>query len=37
MAYRIRINWYLATVQNQLQFYTGNAELADTLTKGERD
>lgn len=32
---RIRINWYLATVQSQLEFYTGDAELADTLTKGE--
>lgn len=29
----IRINWYLATVQSQLEFYTGNTELADTLTK----
>jgi hypothetical protein len=32
--FRIRINWYLATVQSQLEFYTGNTELADTLTKG---
>lgn len=34
IARRIRINWYLQTVQSQLEFYTGNVELADTLTKG---
>jgi hypothetical protein len=31
---RLRINWYLATVQSQLEFYTGNVQLADKLTKG---
>jgi hypothetical protein len=31
---RTRINWYLATVNSQLVYYTGEQQLADNLTDG---
>lgn len=32
---RTRLNWYMATVNTQLVFYTGDIDLADKLTDGE--
>jgi hypothetical protein len=34
LSYRTRINWYLATVNSQLVYYTGEQQLADNLTDG---
>jgi hypothetical protein len=33
----IRTNWYLATVQSQLEWYTKDDVLADTLTRGKQE
>ena len=34
LRHRTRINWYLATVNSQLVYYTGEQQLADNLTDG---
>lgn len=34
---RTRLNWYMATVNTQLVYYTSNPDLADTLTDGKLD